>query len=167
MQAQMAAKSYRVRIDSIYGIEKRSRLVEFVSPDRFRIVTDQDEMIIIGQSTFRRKKGEVWQRFPFDVGSMIARFRDPKLIEDMGKRATVIFLGQESLEGQPMWVFEYGQINVLGTNLTTRSKVWVSVKDGLPRRMEVDGEISGTRTKDINTNYDYGAEIRIEPPMFL
>src|SRR5215216_3686117 len=74
IRAQLDAKSYRARMESSFGGQNSTRVVEFVAPDRFHMTSDIDEIIIVGPSTYRRTKNGQWQKFPVDVGSMVSAF---------------------------------------------------------------------------------------------
>jgi hypothetical protein len=42
--------------------------------------------------------------------------------------------------------------------------MWVGLADSLPRKMEVEGEFNKMKSRSTVTYYDYGGDIKIEPP---
>src|SRR5689334_24932968 len=48
MSAQLNAKSFRARLDSTFNNQEMARTIEYVSPDRFRMVGETDETLLIG-----------------------------------------------------------------------------------------------------------------------
>jgi hypothetical protein len=165
MRAQLDAKSYRARMESTFAGQNTARVVEFVAPDRFRMTSDTDEIIVVGPESYRRAKGGQWQKFPANIGSMVNAFRDPKMIDELTKNAQVKFLGPEVLDGTPTLVYEYTLANAFGTNMTSTSKTWIGASDSLPRKSETEAEINKQKSKTVITFYDYNASINIEPPI--
>jgi outer membrane lipoprotein-sorting protein len=165
ISAQLAAKSYRVRMESTRESERSARLLEHVSPQCFRVVSDTDEIIIVGQSTFQRVTGRAWQRIPFDVGSVIGQFLNPNVIEELTQGTAVTFNGTEMLDEQLMLVFQSIHPKALGTDITTISKIWISEETGLLCRMEMESEVKGIQTRTVSVYFDYNADIQIEPPV--
>lgn len=165
IRAQLDAKSFRARMESDFGGQSSTRVVEFVAPDRFHMTSDIDEIIIVGPASYRRAKGGQWQKLPADMGSMINAFRDPKIIEELGKGAEVKFLGPDVLDGTPTLVYQYTLKNAFGTSITSTSKTWIGAADSLPRKSESEAEINKQKSKTVMTYYDYNASISIEPPI--
>ncbi len=172
--AQLDAKSYRANIDSNGSNGTHSNLlVEYAAPDRYHLVTHaqlngrefSQEYVIVGKDTFMRTNGGAWSRFPVDLKQMIAAFRDPKFVDDLAKQSDVKLVGPDTLDGQPMLVYSYSTTNPMGMNIKSDSKTWVAVADGLPRKTESEGEMSGTKTRSTITFSDYNSDIRIEPPI--
>jgi outer membrane lipoprotein-sorting protein len=164
IQAQLGAKSYRARMESNYDGKTTAQTVEYVAPDRFRIVGPMNEMIAVGSTTYMKLPTGKWQKAPIDINQFVASFRDPKIIEEMRKNADVKFLGDDTVDGMPMKVYQYTVKNPLGSNITSASKAWISAADKLPRKMEVESEIEGKHSKTLITYSDYNTDIKIEPP---
>jgi len=141
-----------------------SRLGEFVAPNRFHMVTDHDEAIVVGDATYRREPGKPWQRLPIDVGQMIEDFRNSTAIDEL-RKADVKFVGTEVLDGVSTLVYQFTTSNIMGINVTAECKTWVGVNDHLPRKIEVETEFNSTKMKGTNTYYDYNTDIKIEPPL--
>ena len=165
MRAQMEVKSFRVRMEFSYSGNSNTRVVEFVAPDRFHMISDKNEVFIVGPATYMKGPKGNWQRVPMDVNAMIQSFRDPQIIDEVRKSTNAKFIGPDTLDGSPMLVYEYTMSNAFGTNSTSTTKSWISATDGLPRRLEIDGEIDSMKARAVNTYYDYNADIKIEPPM--
>ncbi|MDT5156016.1 MAG: hypothetical protein QOH51_373 [Acidobacteriota bacterium] len=174
MRAQLDAKSYRSNIDSSTSNGTTSKLlVEYVAPDRYRMVTDSQaggknfgrEVIIIGKDTYMKMSGGQWMKSPVDMGSMINSFRDPKVLDELTKGAEIKFVGPDLLDGMPMLVYTYTLNNPAGANLKSVSKTWVAVSDGLPRKTENEGEFGGIKSRTVITMSDYNGDIKIESPI--
>ena len=164
-RAMLDAKSYRAQMESSFEGTNRTTTFEFAAPDRYHIDTGGFEMIIVGAQTFQKPPGGRWQKFPVNMNEMISAFRDPKLLDEIRKSTDVKFLGPETLDGTPMLTYQYKQDKAFGTNIKSDSKIWVSAADGLPRRMEVEGEMNSKKTKTVITYSDFNGEVKIEPPM--
>jgi hypothetical protein len=164
-RAMLDAKSYRARMESSFEGTNRTTMFEFAAPDRYHIDTGGFEMIILGAQTFQKPPGGRWQKFPVNMNEMISAFRDPKLLDEIRKSTDVKFLGPEVLDGTPMLTYQYKQDKAFGTNIKSDFKIWVSAVDGLPRRMEVEGEMNSKKTKTVITYSDFNGEVKIEPPM--
>jgi hypothetical protein len=164
MRNQLGVKSFRAKMESTYRDRTSTRTLEYVAPDRYRMISDLDETIIVGSETFRRVKGGSWQKFPFDIGSIVKSFRDPKMAEEISKNTTVKFLGPDTLDGHPMFVYQYTLTKALGMDINSTSKVWVAASDGLARKAESDGEFNGAKSHTLITYSDYNSAISIDVP---
>lgn len=164
INAQLAAKSFRARMDADTDGQERARILEYVAPDHFHITGEDDEMIVIGSNAWTRRGGGAWQKLPIDTGQIIASVRDPKMIEQIRKSAEVKLVGPDTLDGMPMTVYQYTLHNAMGTDMTSHSKTWIANADSLPRRIETEAEINGKTAKATITYFDYNADIKIEPP---
>lgn len=174
IRAQLDAKSYRAQMDiSASQGPANKMLVEYASPDRYHVVRDATagepnsrlEYIIIGKETHVKSGDGPWTKFPADMGSMINSLRDPKVVEELTKGADMKLVGPDTLDGEPMLVYQYTLDSVGGLPVKSVTKTWVSVADGLPRKSESDGEFQGTKTKTVARMSDYNADIKIESPV--
>lgn len=164
-KAQLETKSFRARmISSIDGGKESTRIVECVAPDRFHITGENDEMILAGGSVFMKSPAGDWTKLLFDPSAMINQIRDANRFDEIRKSTDVGLIGAEVVEGVPTLVYRYSLKNAFGMNFTSNCKMWVGVTDSLPRKMEVDGVFNKVKSKSIVTYYDYGADIKIEPP---
>ncbi len=177
MHAQLDAKSFRAHITSTTDKGTNSTMtVEYAAPDRYRMVREGDaaggagknaqmEFVIADNKTFIKTPNGGWVQSPIDAGVMIKAFRDPKTIEELTKTADVKLVGPDTLDGQPMLVYQYTQNNPLGMNLKSTAKTWLSVADGLPRKTETDGDFNGVKSHTVVTVSDFNSDIKIESPV--
>lgn len=174
MRAQLDAKSYRARVTSSIGDgTSNAMVIEYVAPDRYRMVNDsqsggknfKQEFIIVGGATFIKVPNSGWVKSPVDASGIVKAFRDPKMLDELAKTADVKFVGPDTLDGAPMLVYQYTQNDPMGMKLKSTSKTWLAVSDGLPRKTESEGEFNGQKTKTLVTISDYNADIKIESPI--
>lgn len=174
MRAQLDAKSYRAHVAlTNYDGTNNAMVIEYVAPDRYRMTSDlqvggknlKQESIIVGGATYIKMPNGGWAKSPIDASSIVKAFRDPKMLDELAKTADVKFVGTDTLDGAPMLVYQYTQLNPMGMKLKSTAKTWLSVADGLPRRTETDGEYEGKKTKTLVTISDYNSDIKIESPI--
>lgn len=173
MRAQLDAKSFRAHIDATAGDGTSSTsVVEYVAPDRYRMVVEAKtgaqnvklEYVVVGGATYIKGPDGRWVRTPVNAGALIKGFRDPKMLDELKKTTDIKFVGRDTLDGQPMLVYEYTQTNPLGVKMTATSKTWLSAADGLPRKTETEGELDGKKTRTVVAISDYNTDIKIEAP---
>ena len=165
INAQLAAKSFRARmVTAVNGGKESTRMVECVAPDRFHIFGDQDEMVLAGGNIYMKSPGGEWTRLLFDATEMMNKIRDTKQLDEIRKSTDVALVGADTVEGVPTLVYSYSMKNPFGMSFTNNCKMWVGLADSLPRRMEVEGEFNKQKSRSLVTYYDYGADIKIEPP---
>ncbi|MFL6212413.1 MAG: hypothetical protein ACJ74J_00810 [Blastocatellia bacterium] len=164
VSAQMNARSFRARVDSTTGNVEAGRDIEYVAPDRFRIKSQDDEYIIIGNTIWTRQKDGPWQKQTVDTAQLLASVRDPQMVDQIRKNAEIRFTGPDTLDGKPMTVYEYTLRKGLRPDMTNNSKVWISSADNLPRRMQNEVGIGNQISKSTITYFDYNTDIKIEPP---
>jgi hypothetical protein len=87
------------------------------------------------------------------------------MLEDLQKSATAQYVGEATLDGQPMQVYTYQTDNAMGMKVKSDSKMWVSPTDHLPRRIESEGEYAGMRSRTTITYSNFNADLKIEPPL--
>lgn len=179
MRAMLAATSYRARsVSSSSSGTTGTAVLEFVAPDRFHITRETElpgrprlrqETIVIGDTTWMKRGDAPWQPFPINVGDLIRQFRNPRVIEELANATEVKLIGPDTIEGAPALVYEYTLSQPGEQGLKSTARAWVDVARNLPRRTEGEAELSlggkPVRTKTVVTYSDYGATIRIEPPM--
>lgn len=174
IRAQLDAKSYRANVTStVSDGTTNSMVIEYVAPDRYRMTSEAKpgggksftmEYVIVGGATYIKTPDGVWGKSPIDAGDMIKAFRDPKMLDELAKTADVKYVGAETLDGEPVLVYQYTQNNPMGVNLKSTSKTWLAVADGLPRKTESEGEFNGQKTKTLVTISGYNSDIKIEAP---
>ena len=161
LKAQLALPAYRGNLESQYQGKTNSIIVEYLSPDRYRVKNDSMEAILIGKVTYLNINGR-WSKMGVDLSGMISSFRDPKLIET--GISNVKFFGSEQVNGISASVYTYtSSADLNGQKMTADAKVWVSQTNNLPVKMEVTGDVSGEKTFSTIT-YDYVSKVSIESP---
>lgn len=163
MEAHLTAKSFRARMNNTSSQGTYTATLEYASPDRYRLVSPQGEMIAVGNDAYMKAGGR-WMKAPVNVGQMINQFRDPKAVEEMRRKTDIKYVGTETLDGQTMYVYEYALDESAGSGARGRAKTWISPADMLPRKTEVDGEAGGIKSHTTITYTDYNRDISIEPP---
>jgi hypothetical protein len=149
-------KSYRVKMIMEQEGQTMETLVEFVLPDRYHMVSDFAEMIGIGDDLYM-KAGDTWTKVPGGAaGAAGAAVADVGVTEEEILEAQ--FEGSEDVEGVPCQKYVYTA--KVGDNPPIEVTAWISVEDGLPRKVVTAMEGS-TVTQII---YDFNADITIEPP---
>jgi type II secretory pathway component PulJ len=162
LKAQLALPAYRGNLESQYQGKTNSIIVEYMSPDRYRVKNDSMEAILIGKETYINLSGK-WSKMGTDLSSVISSFRDQKLIET--GLSNVKYFGSEQVNGISASVYTYtNSVDLNGQKMTADAKVWVSQANNLPVKMEVTGEVSGEKTLSTIT-YDYASKVSIEAPM--
>jgi hypothetical protein len=162
LKAQLALPAYRGILESQYQGKTSSIIVEYMSPDRYRVKNDSMEAILIGKETYINLSGK-WSKMGTDLSSMISSFRDPKLIET--GISNVKYIGVEQVNGISASVYTYtSSADFNGQKMTADAKVWVSQVNNLPAKMEVSGDVAGEKTFSTIT-YDYTSKVSIEAPM--
>jgi hypothetical protein len=129
-------------------------LYEFVLPDRFHMVSDFAEMILIGDSMYM-KVGDDWMKTPVGTGMELTQFAEVAVEESDILEAQLE--GTEDVEGVPCQKYVY---TVTGEEQTFEATAWIGVEDGLPRKILT--QMEGTTVTQ--TLYDFNADITIEPP---
>lgn len=181
MRASLAAKTYRSRIVSASSSgSDRTMTAEVVSPDRMHMTMQMDmpgratvksERIIVGKESYVRTGDAPWQKDPFGMGDVLSQLRDPKLIEAIEQRAEVKYLGTDTLDGAPMLTYQYTIKDLLGPGKDGVSKIWIGATDNLQHQLVTESDVDPLNTgkmihsKTTVSFYDYGADIKIDPPM--
>ena len=178
VRAQLGAQSYRAQMQSSTSNGMTSTtVIEYVAPDRYHMTQDaqlpggntfKQETLIVGKDTWMRRQGGAWQKFPVDVGQIVAQFRDPKMLDELAKSSDIKFVGPDTVDGAPALVYEYTLTGELAKNFKGTARTWIGATDNLPRKTESEGEMEfmgkPLKTKTTITYSDYNASIQIEPP---
>ena len=165
MRAQLATKSFRARISSSTQNVPGEFVVEYVAPDRLHMTNPTSELIAVGSETYTRQSGGPWQKAPMNANEMAAKFRDPKLIDELEKNYNVALIGPDTLDGLPMMVYEYSPKSPSPQTPAGKTKVWIGADDSLPRKIEVETEVGGQKSMTKILYSDYNADIKIELPV--
>lgn len=152
--------------------------IEFVPPDRKRIVSLEGNMeyIVIGEKVYANSSGE-WQETQIPASTFLGdgAVTAQTIGEIIGQGQ---FLRQDQFEGADVLIYSYASTTRSGDiKLHSQTELWVSVEDGLPMKMIVDGEILSASTdpatgesklQPVNalttTIIVFDPTIRIEPP---
>jgi hypothetical protein len=178
LTALQAAKSWRARLTTDGNVME----IEFVAPDRFHTKGQSEgrpfagEMILIGNDAFVKAGSAGWRKMPPHMGfaETVNRFRHSNVVEEMMGYVEVKSLGTEVLDGAPMLVYQYKTKETEKAGVTIPAgvwKIWISARDGLPRRNEsepeTDSKGSPAKTGINVVYYDYNSDFRIEPPSVM
>lgn len=171
-KAQSEAKSFRAK-STVKGGDRTAEItLEFVTPDRFRMVNPSMEAIAIGDNTYMKPAGRPWSKVAMNINEIVTQFRqDPKMTEAFRKSIrNAKLVGIEQVNGEEARVYTYDIENSQNEVQTTgMAKIWVRTSDGLPLKLEGDSTIT-TGGKTFSAQYsniytDYNGEIKIEPPI--
>lgn len=133
---------------------------EYVAPDRFHVLFDSIEFIIIGRTMYVHYNGNWVKSNPEKPLNLC--FVDPKLLESNYRTASnPRYVNDDTLDIGPMSMFEY-HLGCSETNETIRVWIGTASLDGLPHRLESSGS-NGIST--IVTYYDFNAAITITAPI--
>ena len=144
-------KSYRAKVIVEQEGQTMETLYELVLPDRFHMVSDFAEMIVIGDDMYM-KAGDEWMKMPGGAGMEAAEVGVTE--EDILEARLE---GTEDVEGVPCQKYVY---TAKGEEQTFEATAWIGVKDGLPHKIVT--KMEGTTVTQIL--YDFNANITIEPP---
>jgi hypothetical protein len=146
-------KSYRSKVIVETAGQKMETLYEFVPPDKFHMISDFAEMIVIGDDMYM-KAGDTWTKMP--GGGAGAAVADIGVTEDEILEARLE--GTEDVDGVPCQKYVYTA--KVGDNPPVEFTAWIGIEDGLPHKIVT--QMEGTTTTQIL--YDVNADITIEPP---
>ncbi len=158
----MSLKSFRAEMDGDGQTPMKTDL-EFISPDRYRIKTGNSmEMIVIGKTSYM-KMGSKWQKMSLPLDSTISDMRSAFNKEGMKWFSDVKYTGDDTVDGNPAYVYTYhnkGPGAGVGEN---DSKVWIAKDDGLP--IKIEAIYKKGNLKSMKIEYDYETPVVIEPPV--
>ena len=138
---------------------------EVIWPDRYHIVTDQMEAIILPGKSYMKQPGQGWQLMPIDLGQMVAGFRAEAMKDSIANTTNVKDLGASEINGHAVRGFEYDSTaKVMGQTSSAHCKMWIDVATGLPVRQEVDGQAMGHKSHTVQ-DYDFASPVKIEAPI--
>jgi hypothetical protein len=182
-----AARSYRahIRLNNL-GINGWSEFkFEFVAPERRRTIPANPELglksstiefIEIEGTIYTRRKGSPtkwekptkWESADFDDRSINNIF----FVTMLENSSSIKVVGPETLDGVPTMVYQFlkSETEKDGIKTSLTLKIWVGVRDNLPYKVEMESSFSGREIQMWNSGttvnfYDYGVDIKIEPPI--
>lgn len=159
----LAARSFRAQLEATAEGRVSQVTYEFVAPDRFRMRNGPTEMLLVGEAAYLKTLGS-WQKVATGIEAQVKAIHDPQIVEKVKQATNVKFVQPDTLNGQPMLVYEYTSTNLLGVEGNTFSRTWVGMFDGLPYKSEFEGMIGSVKTKGLMIWSDYNTDIKIEPP---
>jgi outer membrane lipoprotein-sorting protein len=132
-------------------------------PNRFHMKSDQSEMIILPGGTWMNMDGK-WMKMPIDMQKMIAQFTPEMTSKSIQGTKNVRFVGLDTVKGKPVKVYLYDfDSEVMGINSSGTSKIFLSVTDGYPLRIETTGTAM-RKTSTTIADYEYDDGIDIQAP---
>ncbi|OQY89799.1 MAG: hypothetical protein B6D39_09155, partial [Anaerolineae bacterium UTCFX2] len=158
--------------------QTKTNVIEFVPPDRKHIISPDEnvEYIVIGEKVYANSSGE-WEETQIPASAFLGDgLADAQAIGETISLGE--FIRQDQFEGADVLIYSYASRTRSGdTELHSQTELWVSVEEGLPMKMVVDGEILSASTdpatgesklQPVNalttTIIIFDPTIRIEPP---
>jgi len=145
------------RIESVIttGDQTVTVRIEFVPPDRYSISSPDNfyrQIIIIDQVVYGLTNNQ-WAKLPLNPDQLI----NPNALKEMeASLQDMQYLGQETLGDKKVNVFQFKSQTTIGESpVDQQNKLWVGLADGLPYKLEIDGQIA---TMDARTNTIQGVK---------
>jgi hypothetical protein len=151
--------------------ESQTLLLEYVKPDRMRIVQpDGTEQIAIKGKGIWKKEGDTWEGEGPEMANMLFGFIEASAVQESLKSIqidSVQLVGPDLLEGKPMFVYTYKtQVDMGGTKNNGVGKIWIGALDGRPYKgdSESDSIASPGKTDRTQVTYEYDLPLEIQAP---
>lgn len=168
----------RMDVTTVLGSgETRTNSIEFIPPDRKRIVDPLEnvEYVVIGEKVYAKTSG-VWAETQIPASTFMGKEVDLEIIKET--IADAQWVRQDVLDGTPVFIYRYNSTTKPSDiELHSQTELWVGEADGLPYQMIVDGEILAASTdpgtgesklqavKALTTTLISFANIEIEAPV--
>jgi hypothetical protein len=146
-------KSYRSKVIMEQEGQTMETLYEHVLPDRYHMVSDFAEMIVIGDDLYM-KTGDTCTKMPGAAAG--AEVPEVGVTEDEILEARLE--GTEDVDGVPCQKYVYTA--KVGDNPPIEVTCWIGVENGLPHKIVT--KMEGTTVTQVL--YDFNADITIEAP---
>lgn len=157
----LAEKSFRAKMRGT-GVKDTKTDLEFVAPDRFRLITGPGmETIVIGKDVYLSLEGS-FTKLPGAMGNSIPDLRETFNKEGRKWFSDVRFVGEETVNGKPSLVYEYKNKGE-GSRGENDSRIWVAKDDGLP--LKIESRYKSGDLKMMVIEYEYDPTIKIEAPV--
>ncbi len=154
------------RVTSSTTVKKGKPLVSTMEvrwPNQFHMKTDSSEMVILPSGTWMNAGGK-WMKIPVDMQKIVAQYTPEMMRKSIDGTQNVVFVGLDSVRGTPVKVYTYDfNVEVMGINSSGTSKIFLSVVDGYPLRVESTGKAMGKVSTTV-ADYEYDDSIRISAP---
>lgn len=184
--ALQGVKSFRARM-IMTGVPQGpiETRIDYVMPDRVRIVSQGMEMIMIGSTAYSKMPGNDWTTSKLETPFSFDGVR--KISEDLNSTTDVKEVGTEVVDGVNTRIYQYlstlngqpdsgregqsgsgGQPGSGGSGVrapgagTATAKVWID-DGGLPRKLET--QQGGSQLRTTILYYDYNADFSVDPPV--
>lgn len=145
---------WSAKITSVTMPETNAEM-QFVAPDRYRIVKADSEVIVIGNESYSKENGK-WTVLEDNIGEFIREQTRSGMEEGVRNLQNVEIVGKEKVGGKDATVYTHKFGDIL-------TKVWIGTESGLQLKNEVEANIGGTVQKQ-TTVYDYEKTVTIEAP---
>lgn len=153
----LGAKSFHATMTHGDGARTMTNEVDFVAPDRYRMVMPMGTQYIIGDTMIMTVDGRS-MKMPMPKGTL--NFRDMSRFSEHEATMTVESLGSEVLDGRP--TRKYVVRNTQPE--PSESTMWIGA-DGYPQQIQVNGTAQGqTYTTTIRYSRFNDPGITIDPP---
>jgi hypothetical protein len=132
-------RSFRVDQEISLFDENITSQIEMILPDRYRMVSQDMELMIIGGDTYIRIDEDAWMSYPYYDQEMIGIYQFIPNEENVEEYLEIFSnareTGSEVLDGERMRVYQYTLTDP--DDAVAEVTLWVSEADGLPRRQEL------------------------------
>jgi hypothetical protein len=139
---------------------------EVILPDRFRIITPDTEILIVGDLSFTRQDGAWVKETSSGLASLI-----PELIGNLSNQAiqgisAATLVHPETLNEIHTQEYRYqSDIDLAGETIFTDNQLWIDDATGLPVRLVSAGFYNGVQSTTIQEfTYDPAIAIDVPPP---
>ena len=153
-------------IDTESAGKTTTYVIEYESPERVHMTMEDMEVLLVDGKGWR-KEGDAWveDALMATVAAGMAENLNPERLETlMGTITEAALVGEEQIDGQAAQVYEYSaRQEMMGMEATTKTRLWVRIKDGLPLRQEVESDAVGVQTHTVMT-MEYDPGIRVAAP---
>ena len=169
-------RSFRARMVTESDGKVSQGTIEYAAPARMHMVMTTDnknmEQIVIDGTHYIKSEGK-WTRLPIASGNLLEQIRkDPETLAAFERTVSgAQVVGPDPVEGQRATAYRYYQAAKMGGGLASSAgwvKLWVGA-NGLPLKVESDSTARvlgfGSRGKTTVLYRDYGANVRIAPPI--
>ncbi|HRO25922.1 MAG TPA: hypothetical protein PK743_10445 [Luteimonas sp.] len=154
----LAAGSYHARIVTSDGAQDFAMEVDYVAPDRYRMVMPLVTQVIIGDTMHMTMQGRSMQ-MQVPPGTT-EQWRDPNRLGQYADSMQVESLGSDSVDGKDARKYLTRYTDQALKPVTT----WIDA-DGYPLRIEVDSELQGKPATTVITYSRFNdPSIRVEAP---
>lgn len=146
--------------------------MEIVAPDRIRSVQTGTgtETIVIGGDFYIKTSGSVWEKSellshkPGDLAQGQQMFQEA--LKNLSQN--VQSAGPDTIDGIPVNIYRYSVSQPNQDGDETNISLWIGARDSLIYKYEYESEIGfgekPVKMKSVIKMYDFGADIKIDPP---